>query len=194
MLRLRMCQAVGAAAFLGLAGLCTFGAANAAQAETRRAFVLGEQRYTDPDIQSLTRSDADAATSRATWSKSVSTRRTSRSPRNCAARPSSTRGSRPSSTRSKRATLSSSFIPATASGSKRTTRIICCFGSLKSLQDLHQVASDRSRPPRDDIISFKMPVVRGPVRDRRDRQERRFGHRSHEAIAEKKPKVAFVVP
>ncbi len=65
MLRLRIRQAVSALVFLGLvflglAGGCVF-AANSAQAETRRAFVLGVQRYSDPDIQSLTRSDADAA-------------------------------------------------------------------------------------------------------------------------------------
>ena len=36
-------------------------AATGAQAETRRAFVLGIQRYGDPDIQNLTRADDDAA-------------------------------------------------------------------------------------------------------------------------------------
>ncbi len=61
MLRLRMHQAVRALACLGFAGLCVFGAVSGAQAETRRAFVLGVQRYSDSDIQSLTRSDADAA-------------------------------------------------------------------------------------------------------------------------------------
>jgi TPR repeat protein len=33
---------------------------NAANAQTRRAFLVGEQRYSDPDIPSLTRSDNDA--------------------------------------------------------------------------------------------------------------------------------------
>src|SRR5579863_3422211 len=61
MLRLRMNQTVSAFAVALLAACWTFASASGAQAETRRAFVLGIERYSDPDIQSLTRSDTDAA-------------------------------------------------------------------------------------------------------------------------------------
>ncbi len=60
MLRLRLSHAVCALVLLGLAGFCTLASAVSAQAETRRAFILGIQRYGDSDIQSLTRSDNDA--------------------------------------------------------------------------------------------------------------------------------------
>jgi len=49
-------------ALAALAALtCGMILADVARAQTRRAFVLGEQRYTDSNIQSLTRSDNDAA-------------------------------------------------------------------------------------------------------------------------------------
>ena len=44
--------AIGALGFLGV---------DAASAQTRRAFLIGEQRYSDQDIPSLTRSDNDAS-------------------------------------------------------------------------------------------------------------------------------------
>src|ERR1700749_3444133 len=44
--------AIGALGFLGV---------DAASAQTRRAFLVGEQRYSDQDIPSLTRSDNDAS-------------------------------------------------------------------------------------------------------------------------------------
>ncbi len=54
----RTVRILSALAFLGALVLL---AATGAQAETRRAFVLGIQRYGDPDIQNLTRADDDAA-------------------------------------------------------------------------------------------------------------------------------------
>src|ERR1700728_5385921 len=41
--------------------IAAFGVADPASAQTRRAFLLGEQRYSDQDIPSLTRSDNDAS-------------------------------------------------------------------------------------------------------------------------------------
>lgn len=60
MVQVRRARIVGTLAFMGL-GLLALLAATGAQAETRRAFVLGIQRYDDPDIQNLTRADNDAA-------------------------------------------------------------------------------------------------------------------------------------
>jgi uncharacterized protein len=45
---------------IAIAALCSLGA-DAANAQTRRAFLVGEQRYSDQDIPSLTRSDNDAS-------------------------------------------------------------------------------------------------------------------------------------
>src|SRR5271155_4050155 len=45
---------------IAIAALGYFGV-NAASAQTRRAFLIGEQRYSDQDIPSLTRSDNDAS-------------------------------------------------------------------------------------------------------------------------------------
>src|SRR6202034_3522444 len=49
-----------AAAIFAIA-IAAFGVADPASAQTRRAFLLGEQRYSDQDIPSLTRSDNDAS-------------------------------------------------------------------------------------------------------------------------------------
>ena len=49
-----------AAAVFALA-IAALGVADPASAQTRRAFLLGEQRYSDQDIPSLTRSDNDAS-------------------------------------------------------------------------------------------------------------------------------------
>src|SRR5271155_149697 len=49
-----------AAAIFAIA-IAAFGVADPASAQTRRAFLIGEQRYSDQDIPSLTRSDADAS-------------------------------------------------------------------------------------------------------------------------------------
>ncbi|MGP8232829.1 MAG: DUF2610 domain-containing protein [Methylovirgula sp.] len=57
---MRKARIVTALAFMGF-GLLALLAATGAQAETRRAFVLGVQRYDDPDIQNLSRADNDAA-------------------------------------------------------------------------------------------------------------------------------------
>src|SRR3984957_20665205 len=49
-----------AAAIFAIA-IAAFGVADPASAQTRRAFLVGEQRYSDQDIPSLTRSDNDAS-------------------------------------------------------------------------------------------------------------------------------------
>ncbi|QAY95600.1 hypothetical protein CWB41_07485 [Methylovirgula ligni] len=54
-------RTAGVLAALAIMGSLVLLAATGAQAETRRAFVLGIQRYGDPDIQNLTRADNDAA-------------------------------------------------------------------------------------------------------------------------------------
>ncbi len=58
MVQMRTARIFTALAFMGSLVLL---AGTGAQAETRRAFVLGIQRYDDPDIQNLTRADNDAA-------------------------------------------------------------------------------------------------------------------------------------
>jgi TPR repeat protein len=56
----RIARAASALAAIALIGFSLFGS-DAANAQTRRAFVLGEQRYSDHMIPSLERSDADAS-------------------------------------------------------------------------------------------------------------------------------------
>ena len=192
MLRLRMCRAVRAAAFLGLAGLCTFGAASTAQAETRRAFVLGVQRYTDPDIQSLTRSDADAADIASDLEdlgfdkKNVTLATDLR-----------TKDEFDKKFQAFLKTIEPGddvvfFFSGHGVGVEATNTNYLLFSSLKSLKTYTKsqlLDADR----REDIIALKMPSFEGQYETDEIPKDGVSASEIIQQIAEKKPRVAFVV-
>ena len=192
MLRLRMCQAVRAVAFLGLASLCAFGAASTAQAETRRAFVLGVQRYTDPDIQSLTRSDADAADIASDLEdlgfdkKNVTLATDLR-----------TKDEFDKKFQAFLKTIEPGddvvfFFSGHGVGVEATNTNYLLFSSLKSLKTYTKsqlLDADR----REDIIALKMPSFEGQYETDEIPKDGVSASEIIQQIAEKKPRVAFVV-
>jgi TPR repeat protein/uncharacterized caspase-like protein len=192
MLRLRMCQAARAVAFIGLAGLCTFAAATATQAETRRAFVLGVQRYTDPDIQSLTRSDADAADIASDLEdlgfdkKNVTLATDLR-----------TKDEFDKKFQAFLKTIEPGddvvfFFSGHGVGVEATNTNYLLFSSLKSLKTYTKsqlLDSDR----REDIIALKMPSFEGQYETDEIPKDGVSASEIIQQIAEKKPRVAFVV-
>jgi TPR repeat protein len=189
---LRMRRAVGVVAFLGLAGLCTFGAASAAQAETRRAFVLGVQRYTDPDIQSLTRSDADAADIASDLEdlgfdkKNVTLATDLR-----------TKDEFDKKFQAFLKTIEPGddvvfFFSGHGVGVEATNTNYLLFSSLKSLKTYTKsqlLDADR----REDIIALKMPSFEGQYETDEIPKDGVSASEIIQQIAEKKPRVAFVV-
>jgi TPR repeat protein/uncharacterized caspase-like protein len=192
MLRLRMCQAARAVAFIGLAGLCAFAAATATQAETRRAFVLGVQRYTDPDIQSLTRSDADAADIASDLEdlgfdkKNVTLATDLR-----------TKDEFDKKFQAFLKTIEPGddvvfFFSGHGVGVEATNTNYLLFSSLKSLKTYTKsqlLDSDR----REDIIALKMPSFEGQYETDEIPKDGVSASEIIQQIAEKKPRVAFVV-
>ena len=192
MLCLRMHQAVRLLACLGFAGLCAFGAASSAQAETRRAFVLGVQRYTDPDIQSLTRSDADATDIAGDLEdlgfdkKDVTLATDLR-----------TKDEFDKKFQAFLKTIEPGddvvfFFSGHGVGVEATNTNYLLFSDLKSLKTYTKsqlLDADR----RDDIIALKMPSFEGQYETDEIPKDGVSASEIIQQIAEKKPRVAFIV-
>ncbi len=202
MLLLRMSQTVLALAFLGLAGVLAFDSAARAQAdssapsgaptETRRAFILGVQRYSDSDIQSLTRSDNDAEDLASDLQdlgfdkKNITVAKDLR-----------TKDEFDKKFQAFLKTVQQGddvffFFSGHGMGVEATNTNYLLFSDLKSLKSYTKsqlLEADR----RDDIIELKMPSFEGQYETDEIPKDGVSASDIIQQIAQKKPKVAFIV-
>lgn len=192
MLRLRMGQAVGALVFLGLMSFGMLASASGAEAETRRAFILGIQRYSDANIQSLTRSDADAQDLAGDLQdlgfdkKNITLATDLR-----------TKEDFDKKFQAFLKTIEEGddvffFFSGHGLGVEATGTNYLLLGNLKSLKTYTRAQlldSDR----RDDIIALKMPSYEGQYETDEIPKDGVSASDVIQQIAQKKPKVAFIV-
>jgi TPR repeat protein len=192
MFRLRMSRAISALSILGLATCWALLSASGVQAETRRAFVLGIQRYNDPDIQSLTRSDNDAADIADDLQdlgfdkKNVTLATDIR-----------TKDEFDKKFQAFLKTIEEGddvvfFFSGHGTGVAATNTNYLLLGDLKSLRSYtksQMIGSDQSQ----DIIELKMPSYEGPYETDEITKDGVSATDVIQQIAQKKPKVAFIV-
>ena len=182
------------AALFGIA-IAAFGllAAESASAQTRRAFLVGEQRYSDQDIPSLTRSDNDAQDLAADLEQVGFDKKNITFAKELRGKSDFDKRFQAFLATVKEGDVVLFFYSGHGLGVEANNTDYLLLGDIKSLRSYTRDQVIEADKRRDDIISLKMPSFEGGYETDEIAKNGISVNDVMNAIADKKPKVAILL-